>query len=73
MHDLVYHGGGGFIHSEVYNMPTWMRKFHILKINEYNKEKNEEEEKAQKQANPNSNKSIQGPKINPSSTYNFKK
>ena len=50
-----------------------MRKFHILKINEYNKEKNEEEEKAQKQANPNSNKSIQRPNINPSSTYNFKK
>ena len=73
VHDLVYHGGGGFIHSEVYNMPTWMRKFHILKINEYVKEKNEETEKAQKQANPNSNKSVQGPNINPSSTYNFKK
>ena len=73
VHDLVYHGGGGFIHSEVYNMPTWMRKFHILKINEYNKEKNEEIEKSQNQADPNSNKSVQGPNINPSSTYNFKK
>ena len=56
MHDLVYHGGGGFIHSEVYNMPTWMRKFHILRINKYVKEKNEETEKAQKVNNPNSNK-----------------
>ena len=54
-------------------MPTWMRKFHILRINEYVKEKNEETEKAQKQANPNSKKSVQGPNINPSSTYNFKK
>ena len=54
-------------------MPTWMRKFHILKINEYVKEKNEETEKAQKQADPNSKKSVQGPNINPSSTYNFKK
>ena len=35
MHDLVYHGGGGFIHSEVYNMPTWLRRFHIQKINEH--------------------------------------
>ena len=50
-----------------------MRKFHILNINKYIKEKNEEEKKALKQANPNSNKSVQGPNINPSSTYNFKK
>ena len=71
VHDLVYHGGGGFIHSEVYNMPTWMRKFHILRINKYVKERNEEQEKAQKQSQPN--KSIQRPNINPSSTYNFKK
>ena len=73
VHDLVYHGGGGFIHSEVYNMPTWMRKFHILRINKHVKEKNEEMEKAQKQANPNPNKSIQRPNVKPSSTYNFKK
>ena len=35
IHDLVYHGGGGFLHSEVYNMPIWMRRYHIQKINEY--------------------------------------
>ena len=29
IHDLVYHGGGGFLHSEVYNMPIWMRRYHI--------------------------------------------
>ena len=52
-------------------MPTWMRKFHILRINKYVKERNEEQEKAQKQSQPN--KSIQRPNINPSSTYNFKK
>ena len=71
MHDLVYHGGGGFIHSEVYNMPTWMRKFHILRIEEYTKKKNEEIEKTKKQSQPS--KSIQKPNINPSSVYNFKK
>ena len=31
IHDLVYHGGGGFIHSDVYNMPVWLRIFHINK------------------------------------------
>ena len=73
VHDLVFHGGGGFKHSEVYNMPIWMRKFHILKINEYHKEKNEEMEKSQSKNDQSSKKSVQGPNINPSSTYNFKK
>ena len=71
IHDLVYHGGGGFIHSEVYNMPIWMRKFHIQKINEFNKKQQEAREKqAKQQSNTNS---IAKPNIKPSSTYNFKK
>tara|TARA_B100000900_G_scaffold396559_1_gene395962 strand:- start:1989 stop:2189 length:201 start_codon:yes stop_codon:yes gene_type:complete len=66
----VFHGGGGFKHSEVYNMPIWMRKYHIQKINEYNKEQNEKAEKARGN-NSNSAKPVRGPNINPSSTYNF--
>tara|TARA_R110002167_G_scaffold30258_2_gene100131 strand:- start:790 stop:990 length:201 start_codon:yes stop_codon:yes gene_type:complete len=66
----VYHGGGGFIHSEVYNMPIWLRTFHINKISEWNKKQNEENQKAQKGKNPSSNKPM-GPNITPSSTYNF--
>ena len=71
IHDLVYHGGGGFKHEEVYNMPTWMRKFHLKKIQQFFEKQKEEEEKHQKQQSP-SNK-IQGPDIKPSSIYNFKK
>tara|TARA_Y100000592_G_C5386620_1_gene276141 strand:+ start:230 stop:436 length:207 start_codon:yes stop_codon:yes gene_type:complete len=68
----VYHGGGGFIHSEVYNMPTWLRRFHIQKINEHVKQQNEEIEKASgKQSNPSD--ITRGPNVTPSSTYNFKK
>jgi hypothetical protein len=66
----VYHGGGGFIHSEVYNMPIWMRNFHIQTINEFNKKKEEELEKANKGQSPQSNK-VHGPNISPSSTYDF--
>tara|TARA_Y100001938_G_scaffold112188_1_gene153641 strand:- start:365 stop:565 length:201 start_codon:yes stop_codon:yes gene_type:complete len=66
----VYHGGGGFIHSEVYNMPIWMRKYHIQKVNEFNKKQNEEIDKAKKGNSPQSNR-LTGPNINPSSTYNF--
>jgi len=73
VHDLVFHGGGGFQYYDVYNMPIWLRRFHIQKISEFNKEENEKMEKAQKgQSNENS---TMGPNINPnpSSTYNFKK
>ena len=68
----MFHGGGGFKHSDVYNMPIWLRRFHIQKISEYNKEENERMEKAKKGQAPDSNK-IYGPNVKPSQTYNFKK
>ena len=72
VHDLVFHGGGGFQYYDVYNMPVWLRKFHTQKISEYNKKQNEEMKKAKKGANPNEN-TIQRPNIYPSSVYNFRK
>ena len=71
IHDLVYHGNGGFIHSEVYNMPIWMRRFHIQKINDFNKKQQEAREKQEKQQS-NTNPIVQ-PNVKPSSTYNFKR
>ena len=68
----MFHGGGGFQHSEVYNMPIWLRTFHIKKINEHNKKQNEEMEKAKK-GNSHSPGQVMGPNITPSSTYNLKK
>tara|TARA_R110002167_G_scaffold214678_3_gene419459 strand:- start:3564 stop:3770 length:207 start_codon:yes stop_codon:yes gene_type:complete len=68
----VYHGGGGFIHSEVYNMPIWMRKFHIKKINEFNTKQNKEIEKSKGKSNIGDSK-ISRPNIKPSSTYNINK
>jgi hypothetical protein len=74
VHDLVFHGGGGFQYYDVYNMPIWLRRFHIQKISEHNKKENEEMEKARKGQNSNQN-NVMGPNINPnpSSIYNFKK
>ena len=69
MHNLVFHGGGGFQYTEVYNMPIWLRTFHINKINEYNEKQNEEIERAKKGSS--SNNKVQGPNINPGKTYNF--
>ena len=70
MHDLVFHGGGGFQYLEVYNMPIWLRKFHINKISEYNEKQNEEMEKSQKSSNKNE---LQRPNITSAEQFNFKK
>ena len=66
--DLVYHGGGGFIHSEVYNMPVWMRRYHIDRINEFNKKQNEELEKIQGRSNIGDG-DISRPNVDPSMFY----
>ena len=68
IHDLVYHGGGGFIHSEVYNMPIWLRRYHIQQLNQYFKD----QEKAMKKAQQSTPKeSVTRPNINPSTSYNI--
>lgn len=48
VHDLVYHGGGGFIYSDVWNMPIMTRRYHIRKINEFLEKKAEAQAKAMK-------------------------
>tara|TARA_Y100001963_G_C6560460_1_gene344056 strand:- start:33 stop:236 length:204 start_codon:yes stop_codon:yes gene_type:complete len=67
----VYHGGGGFIHSEIYNMPIWLRQFHISKINEFIEKQNEEQRKANKQEQMGDSNTIHRPNINPNNVYNF--
>jgi hypothetical protein len=46
VHDLVYHGHGGFPYDQVYNMPIQYRKYHIRKINDYLEKKSEAESKS---------------------------
>lgn len=41
IHEIVYYGGGGYTHSDVFNMPTWLRKFTYNEILESLKKKNE--------------------------------
>ena len=48
-----------------------MRRFHIQKINEYNKKQNEEIEKTKRGNTSTTSNKPMGPNINPSSTYNF--
>ena len=53
-------------------MPTWMRTFHIQKINEYNKKQDEEYNKT-KNKGDNSPSKVSSPNVKPSSYYNIKK
>lgn len=42
--DLVYHGGGGFSYTEVWEMDIPKRRFNIKKINEHLERKRQMEE-----------------------------
>lgn len=53
IHDLVYHGQGGFIYSEVYNMPIHIRRFHIRKVNDLHEERNKAHEDAMSKSQQN--------------------
>ena len=48
--DLVYHSKGGFTYNDVYSMPVYLRVFYIKKLEKIFKERNNEHDKAMKQA-----------------------
>ena len=51
IHDLVYYGQGGFIYSEVYQMPIHIRRYHSRKIDGLHKKQNEALKKSHNQNN----------------------
>lgn len=45
IHEIVFHGNGGYDYDTIYNMPIWLRKFTFNKIKEwYYKSKSKENE-----------------------------
>jgi hypothetical protein len=56
IHQIVFHGKGGYGFQEVYDMPIWLRRFTFNKIKEFYDEKNESEQKQVKKANTAANK-----------------
>jgi hypothetical protein len=72
IHEIVYHGNGGYDWHTVYNMPLWLRKFTFEKIKEFNEKQQEEiEKRQQKNTSSNSSKSeIARPNIK--SDYSYK-
>ena len=47
IHEIVFHGKGGYDWETIYNMPIWLRRFTFNKINEFYKEENNQIEKTQ--------------------------
>ena len=68
IHEIVFHGNGGYTWTDVYNMPIWLRRFTFSKIKDFYDQKNEAEEKAMKKAKGMQQGKILKPDINPSYT-----
>ena len=41
IHEIVFHGQGGYDWNTVYNMPLWLRKFTFNEIKTYHEKQNE--------------------------------
>lgn len=61
IHEIVFHGKGGYDFDSVYNMPIWLRNFTFQKMKDYYEKEAEEMKKATKGKGGNS--MPQGPAI----------
>jgi len=46
---LIYYHKGGFTFNEVYNLPIYLRKFYLKRLNKQYQDENKEIDKAQKE------------------------
>ena len=54
IHQIVFHGKGGYDWHTVYNMPIWLRRFTFNEIKKHFEEENEAIQKQSKGKNSNS-------------------
>jgi len=40
IHEIIFHGKGGYDYYTIYNMPIWLRKYTFKEINDFYEEKN---------------------------------
>lgn len=68
IHEILFHGQGGYDYDTVYNMPIWLRKFTFNKLKDWYNKKNEKKESQANQidmVNPDKSKIPTRPTINP--------
>jgi hypothetical protein len=66
IHEIVFHGQGGYDYETIYNMPIWLRKFTFHKVKEwYDKSKDNKNEDSwlsgEAKENASKNKRIKPP------------
>jgi hypothetical protein len=69
IHEITFHGQGGYDWHTVYNMPIWLRRFTFKLIEKHYKEQNEAIEKSSKSKNT---MEITRPAIEPKQSYTTK-
>jgi hypothetical protein len=42
IHEIIFHGNGGYDYETIYNMPIWLRKFTFSKLKEHYEKQNSE-------------------------------
>jgi len=47
IHEIVFHGKGGYDYTTIYNMPVWLRTFTYKSIEKFYADEKEQVEKAQ--------------------------
>jgi hypothetical protein len=52
MHEIVFHGNGGYDWHTIYNMPIWLRNFTFNKIRQHFENEAAQNKKAQGQSGP---------------------
>ena len=72
IHEIVFHGKGGYDWNTIYHMPIWLRTFTYNKLKEFYDKENEAAEKQNNQLSNKSGKEIARPDIPQSSAYNAK-
>ena len=68
VHEIVFHGNGGYDWHTLYNMPIWLRNYTFKKIEEWYKKQEEAQNKQQNMLK--NSKEIARPNINPANVYN---
>ena len=74
IHEICFHGQGGYDWNTIYNMPIWLRRFTFETLKEhYEKQKQEAEKQQNMLQNTSNNKEVARPNIAPKQpTYTAK-
>jgi hypothetical protein len=72
IHEIVFHGKGGYDWDTVYKMPIWLRTFTFNKMKDFFEKEQEQMDEKNKQLTNKKVSKIARPDIPTSSTYNAK-